>query len=185
MYVKMSFTKNIVLLLLSPKNGWKEIKHYNTPAKLMLSKVVYPLIALLSLSAFAGLIYNPELSISDGIQQAIIEFSKYFFAYLLVNYLMTGFFPKVVSNKTSANKVSIFLQYNLVVLIIINIINNLLPIPFTYLNILYLYIFFVAWKADDFLEIVESKDKKFLVISAALLLFIPVSIKFILELFLV
>ena len=173
----MSFTKNIVLLLLSPKNGWKEIKHYNTPAKLMLSKVVYPLIALLSLSAFAGLIYNPELS--------IIEFSKYFFAYLLVNYLMTGFFPKVVSNKTSANKVSIFLQYNLVVLIIINIINNLLPIPFTYLNILYLYIFFVAWKADDFLGIIESKDKKFLVISAALLLFIPVSIKFILELFLV
>ncbi len=181
----MSFTKNIVLLLLSPKNGWKEIKRYNTPAKLMLSKVVYPLIALLSLSAFAQMLYNSELTISVGIQQAIIEFSKYFFAYLLVNYLMTGFFPKVVNNKSTANKVSVFLQYNMSVLIIINIINNLLPIPFTYLNILYLYIFFVAWKADEFLGIVENGDKKFLVISAALLLLIPVSIKFVLELFLV
>ena len=181
----MSFTKNIVLLLLSPRNGWKEIKRYNTPAKLMLSKVVYPLIALLSLSAFVQLLYNSELTISIGIQQAIIEFSKYFFAYLLVNYLMTGFFPTVVNNKTTANKVSVFLQYNMAVLIIINIINNLLPIPFTYLNILYLYVFFVAWKADEFLGIAENKDKKFLVISAALLLLIPVSIKFVLELFLV
>lgn len=100
---------------------------------------------------------------------------------MIAGYVLTGFFPTVVSDRRSADRVNVVVQYCMAVIIALNIVDNLLPVSFPYLKILYLYIFFVAWKADGYLEIKNEKDKKFLIIAAAMILLIPLAISFCLE----
>ena len=60
----MSFTKNILLMIASPADAWESIKKYNVPISIMLSKVLYPMLALLSITAFAELFYHAEATVA-------------------------------------------------------------------------------------------------------------------------
>ena len=141
------------MLLVSPADGWNSIKKYNVPTQVMLSKVFYPLLAILAITAFATLIYKTDASIAYCIQKAIIGFAKFFLGYHLCSYILTGFFPNIAYDADSANRVNISILYNMVILVILNIIENLLPAPWLFINIFYVYIFYVSSKCTDFLEI--------------------------------
>lgn len=159
----MSFTKNILLLLASPADGWNGVKKYNVPVQVMLSKVYFPLLAVLSVTAFAAMFYKSDVGIAYCIQKAIIEFAKFFLGYHLSSYILTGFFPNIAHDTDSANKVNIAILYNMVILVIINIIDNLLPAPWLFLKIFYVYIFFVSSKCSEFLGIEPTNFFKYLI----------------------
>lgn len=159
----MSFTKNILLLLASPAEGWKSIKKYNVPAQVMLTKVYFPLLAILSITAFVAMFYKSEVSIAYCIQKAIIEFAKFFLGYHLSSYILTGFFPNIAHDTDSANRVNIAILYNLTILVTLNIIENLLPAPWLFLKIFYVYIFFVSSKCADYLGIDSNNFFKYLI----------------------
>lgn len=177
----MNFIKSIVYVACFPRNGWAEVARSNVRWRDVQSKVLYPMMAVVALSAFMSLVYDAEATLTGCIQTAIIEFVKYFFTVMIAGYVLTGFFPTVVSDRRSADRVNVVVQYCMAVIIALNIVDNLLPVSFPYLKILYLYIFFVAWKADGYLEIKNEKDKKFLIIVAAMILLIPLAISFCLE----
>lgn len=178
----MNFAKSISFVACFPRNGWRGVEHDNIQWQEVRSKVLYPMMAVLSLSAFMTLVYEQEATLTGCIQYAIIDFAKYFFTFLVASYVLTGFFPMIVKGKHTANKVNVVIQYCMAIVIALNIIDNLLPIPFPYLKILYLYVFFVAWKAGDYLEIQEESNKKFLIIAAVMILLLPLAISFLLEL---
>ena len=174
----MNLSKSIFYVACFPRNGWKDVKLHNVQSREVQSRIVYPLMAILSLSAFMAFIYEEEATVTLCIQNAIIEFVKYFFTYLVASYVLTGFFPAVVKGKQSANRANVVVAYCMAMMIALNVIDNLLPVSFPYLKILYLYIFFVAWKADDYLEIKEEGNKKFLIVAAAIILLLPAFISF-------
>ena len=178
----MNFAKSISYVACFPRTGWIDVKRSNVQSGDVRSRVLYPMMALVSLSAFMSLVYEPDSTLVGCMQYAIIDFTKYFFTFLIASYVLTGFFPAVVKGRQSANKANVVIQYCMVMVIALNIIDNLLPVAFPYLKILYLYDFFVAWKADGYLEIAEGSDKKFLVIAAAMILVIPLVIGILLEL---
>lgn len=175
----MSFTKNILLMIASPADAWESIKKYNVPISIMLSKVLYPMLALLSITAFTELFYHAEATVAYCIQRAIIDFAKFFFGYHICSYMLTGFWRSVVTDKDMANRVNTVLAYNLVVLIILNIINNLLPTPWLFINIFYLYIFLTTSKASDYLGLTDNQ--MFLYIIAAFSIVVPFFIGYLLN----
>lgn len=179
--MEMNFAKNIAYVACFPRNGWVEVSRDGVQARQVQARVLYPMMAVVALSAFVALLYNEEATLTGCIQSAIIEFAKYFFTYLLASYVLTGYFPAVVKDRQSADRANVVIQYCMAIIIALNIIDNLLPVAFPYLRILYCYIFFVAWKADAYLGIKEEGDKKFLIVAAALVLVIPIVIGFCLE----
>lgn len=175
----MNFAKNILLLFLSPADAWDNIKKYSVPVGLMLSKVLYPMLAVLAVTAFAEMFYREEASFAYCIQKAIIDFAKYFFAYHICSYILTGFFPPVVNNKETANRVNISIIYNFSVLILLNIINNLLPTPWLFINIFYLYVFITSHKAAEYIGV--KSNHIFLYILAAFCIVVPFFIGYLLN----
>ena len=165
--MEMNFAKNIAYVACFPRNGWVEVSRDGVQARQVQARVLYPMMAVVALSAFMALLYNEEATLTGCIQSAIIEFAKYFFTYLLASYVLTGYFPAVVKDRQSADRANVVIQYCMAIIIALNIIDNLLPVAFPYLRILYCYIFFVAWKADAYLGIKEEGDKKFLSLLAA------------------
>ncbi len=164
-----------------PRNGWNVVKRSDVQWREVQTKVLYPMMAVVSLSSFMSLIYDEEVTLTGCIQAAVIEFVKYFFTFMAASYVLTGFFPAVVSSRRVADRVNVVIQYCMAIIIAFNIIDNLLPVSFPYLRILYLYIFFVAWKADGYLEINNERNKKFLIVAAAIILAIPLAISWCLE----
>ncbi len=184
----MNLVKSIFYVACFPRHGWREVKRNNIQSRDVQTRILYPMMALLSLTAFIALAYShialayQNATLAGCIQHAIINFAKYFFTFLISGYILTGFFPSVVGSKQSANKVNVVIQYCMAIIIALNIIDNLLPTTFPYLKILYVYVFFVAWKADGYLEIKNSRDKNFLIILAAMIFLLPVVINYLLKL---
>lgn len=175
----MSFTKNILLLIVSPSYGWSVIKEHYTPANVMVSKVFLPLLAILASTTFLQLIYTNDTEIADCLLKVITDFSKFFFGYYLCSYILTGFFKELAFDYDSANKVNVAILYNIVILICINIIENCMPSPWTFIYVFYLYIFFISSKCNAYLDISPSSKFRFLIPGLALL--IPFLIEWVLK----
>lgn len=175
----MNFAKNILLMILSPADAWDNIKKYSVPTNLMLAKVLYPMLAVVAITAFAELYYREEATLAYCIQKAIIDFAKFFFAYHISSYILTGFFPAIVNDKDSANRVNTAIVYNFAILILLNIVNNLLPTPWLFINIFYLYVFVTSHKAADYIGV--KSNSMFLYVMAAFSIILPFFIGYLLN----
>lgn len=175
----MNFIKNIFLLLVSPSTGWAEIKKFNVPKEIMLSRVFYPLLAILAISSLALFFYSPGNTLAFYIQNSVICFATYFFGYLTASYFLNSLYPKLSDDPSSANRFSIFIIYCYTILVIIAIINNALN-NFVFFEILPLYIVFIVWKGIQFLKI-ETDAPKFVVIVSCMILLPPLLIDLILK----
>jgi hypothetical protein len=172
----MGFAKKICLLVVSPQDGWKEISKEIVPVQALLRGVMFPMLAVLAITPFANMLYRPEVtSLSFTIQSAIVEFVKYFFGYFLSSYFLGGLFPQLNKSKSSQNKMNVFIAYNMIILILINIVRNLLPTPLPMVDILQFYVIFVIYKGKDFLGI-EENGTKFVVLASVFIILAPFAI---------
>lgn len=173
----MSIAGNIATLIVSPRLGWKRIAKFNMPSQQALQQVICPLLAILALSAFwrgaSSMIVQHQAGpiIAAGLQAAAVDFAKYFLGYFACVYLLTGFFPSIAADKDQSVRATTAVAYTMAIAIFLSIINNLLPAPWVYVNILYLYIFFVAAKSADYLQL--PKNNVYLYLIAAFVILLP------------
>lgn len=178
----MNFFKNILLLLISPVEGWKDIEKYTIPNNLLLGKLLYPCIGVLALSSFIPyLLGYVSISLQNVIIIAMIDFVKYFISFYAISYLVIGFFPDLFKKKSDINKVNNFIVYNLTILVIFNILRILMP-GFPFFEIFQLYIIYVVYRGLNYLKIPSTREKSFVAIMSLLLLIVPNGIKLILDL---
>lgn len=178
----MNFAKNLFLLLVSPSNGWNEIKKFKVPKDIMLAKVFYPIIAVVAISSFAKYFYDPGHALAYYIQNSVICIVKYFFGYLTANYLLCSLYPNLSDDTINSNRLNTFIIYIYSLLAIIGVLNNILN-NFVFFEILPLYIIFIVWQGISYLKI-ETSVPKFVIIASLAILVPPVLIRVILNFFL-
>ena len=123
----MSLIKNIALLIVSPKMGWEEINLSGYPTHKVLQSGFYPVLALLAISSFSLMLYDPTAwTLSKTLMHAIVEFSSYFATYFLTSYLLGSFYPEIVKTATANARLNNFIAYNLIFLVLLEIFNNVL-----------------------------------------------------------
>lgn len=178
----MIFLKNIILLLISPGEGWKDIGKYTIPNNLLLGKLFYPSIGILALTSFIPYILGYiNLSMQNVIIAAMIDFVKFFISMFAISYFVTGFYSDLFKKKTEINKINNFIVYNLTILVVFNILRILMP-GFPFFDIFPLYIIYVVYRGLSYLNIPDARKKGFVSIVSLLLLIVPNGIKLILEL---
>ena len=116
---------------------------------------------------------------------AIILVSAYSVSYLIIYYLLGGFYPEMVRTEGGSARLKDFILYNLIFLVLLIILRNLLPSDFTPVLFLMVYLPWMAYRGTDHLYVKKDKVTKFVIISSALLLLMPIAIKAFIELFVV
>lgn len=178
----MFFLKYLILLIVSPHEGWKDINKYTIPNNLLLSKLYYPFLAILSVSVFVPYIFGYESSeLKSLIISAMVDFVKYFISYFAISYLLIGIYSTLFNSRNQVNNLNNFIVFNLTILVIFNVLRNLMP-GFPFFDIFPLYIIYVVYRGIKYLSIPEDNIKKFVLVASFLLLLLPVGIKMVLNL---
>lgn len=177
----MNFIKYITLLIISPKEGWKDIGKFSVPNNLLLAKLFYPCLAVLALSAFVPFIFGAAgATMQNAVMDAMLDFVKYFIAFFVLSYILSGVFSDIFKQKAEQNKLNNFIAFCLTILAIFNILRNFMP-GFPFFEIFPLYIIYVALKGVIYVDVPEHRVKAFVSAASALLLLVPGALKFVLS----
>ena len=181
----MSIWHNIFCVITSPRYGWEVINESNIPTGKVLRSAYLPLLCILALSCFVPMIYDRTISFSTSLMTGIVMFSTYFISYYIIIYLLGGFYPELVKTEGATARFNDYILYNLIFLVLLMILRYLLPSDFTPVLFLMAYLPWMAYRGTDHLFVKKNKVPKFVVISSALLLGLPIVLKAILSLFII
>lgn len=181
----MSIWHNIFCVITSPKYGWEVINESNIPIGKVMRTAYLPLLVLLALSCFVPKLYDTTITFSESLMTGIVLFSTYFISYYIIIYLLGGFYPELVKTEGATARLNDFILYNLIFLVLLIILRNLLPSDFTPILFLMAYLPWMAYRGTDHLFVKKDKVAKFVVISSALLLGLPIILKAVLGLFII
>jgi len=181
----MSIWRNIFCVITAPKYGWEVINESNIPTGKVLRSAYFPMLFVLALSCFVPMIYDRTISFSTSLMTGIVMFSTYFISYYIISYLLGGFYPELVKTEGATARLNDYILYNLIFLVLLMILRNLLPSDFTPVLFLMVYLPWMAYRGTDHLFVQKDKVAKFVVISSALLLGLPIALKAVLDLFII
>ena len=181
----MSVWHNIFCVITAPKYGWELINESNIPTGKVMRVAYLPLLCVLALSCFVPMIYDRTITFSESLMTGIVMFSTYFISYYIIIYLVGGFYPELVKTEGATARLNDYILYNLIFLVLLIILRNLLPSDFTPVLFLMAYLPWMAYRGTDHLFVRKEKVAKFVVISSALLLGLPLALKAILGLFII
>ena len=91
----------------------------------------------------------------------------------------------MVKTQGATARLNDYILYNLIFLVLLLILRNLLPSDFTPVLFLMLYLPWMAYKGTGNLFVEKDKVNRFTIVSAVLLLGLPVLLEFILSLFII
>jgi len=181
----MGIWHNIFCVITAPKYGWEVINKSNIPVGKVMKSAYVPLLIILALSCFVPMIYDRTIGFSYSLMKGIVLFSTYSISYFIIIYLLGGFYPELVKTEGGNARLSDFILYNLIFLVLLIILSNLLPNDFTPVLFLMGYLPWMAYRGTDHLFLSKEKVGKFVLISSALLLGLPQLLKAILDLFII
>ena len=168
----MSIWHNIFCVITAPKYGWELINESNIPVGKVMRSVYVPLLVVLALSCFVPMIYDRTLTFSYSLLNGIVMVSSFFVAYFIIVYLLGGFYPELVKTEGGTARMSDFILYNLIFMVLLLILRNLLP-DFTPVLFLMAYLPWMVYRGTDNLYVRKEKVPKFVLISSLLLLGLP------------
>ncbi len=170
----MSIFKNIFCVITAPKYGWEVINDSNISTGRVLVFAFFPLLAVMALTCFVPMIYDSTLTFSTQLMKGIVLFSSYFISYYIISYVLSGFYPELVKSVGALSRLNNYILYNLIFMVLLEILCNVLPSDFTPVLFLKLYMPVMAYKGTGNLFVKKNKVMKFAVISAALILLLPI-----------
>lgn len=177
------FLKNIVQLILSPVNAWRDIQREEGPFDVVFSKGLYPLMAVMLISVFIRPIYGFEdFDLVTLLQVALTEFVALFVGLYAGRNIMDHFLP--LYNCTGQNDpvaVGNVAAYGTGLMTLIQIAENLIPIELTVLQMLPALAAICIWKADKYLDVDPKHEVTFMLIATCSLILPVVLINLVLS----
>ena len=169
------FLKNIVQLILAPSNAWKDIQLEEKPFDVVVSRGLYPLMAIMLVSVFIRPIYGIEdFDLVKLLQQALVQFVALFVALYAGRNIIEHYLP--IYNCTGENDpiaVGNVVAYGTGLMTVIQLIENLIPVELTVLQLLPAFAAVCIWQADKYLD-VERKNEMVFMLICVLSLILPV-----------
>jgi len=171
----LSFLKNILQIILSPVNGWRDIASAETSVETLTSRGLYPLMAIMLLSVFIRPIYSLlPFDLVVLLQTALIQFVAIFAAMFIGKTVMANLLPKYnITGAEDSFACDTVAVYIIGIITIIQIFENLLPVDLTITHFLPILVIIPLWKAGEYLE-VEKEHETMFMSAAAVSLILPV-----------
>lgn len=170
--------KWVIAIISQPAKAWKILKGKEEGHEEFLSRFVYPLIGIVTVAAFLGVLFTRkefdlELALKSSIRTLVSSFGGFYLAAYLMNELWLGFFKREKDMKLWQR----FIGYSSSMMFALNILLMLLP-EFFFLRIFILYTFYIVWEgAGPYMNVEEKIRLKFVGITTAIILVTPIFIE--------
>lgn len=170
--------KWVIAIISQPAKAWKMLKGKEERHEEFLSRFVYPLIGIVTVAAFLGVLFTRkefdlELALKSSIRTLVSSFGGFYLAAYLMNELWLGLFKREKDMKLWQR----FIGYSSSMMFALNILLMLLP-EFFFLRIFILYTFYIVWEgAGPYMNVEEKIRLKFVGITTAIILVTPIFIE--------
>lgn len=176
----------MVQLVLSPAHGWEDLEQANENPQYLLDRGFYPLLALVAVTAMLNGLYKPEpYSYATQLQIAITQVAALFASMMLARLAFETLLPSMSICPPDENKSATVCIYCISLMTLITIISNLCPTTLTLLWFLPAFVIAVAWQARKYLEVSQYRLGRYIILSIALFICMPMVLGWLLGLLII
>lgn len=175
----------IYQLIMRPSAAWQKMDEQGEVAhSLFFSRFLFPVMGIAALSCFGNVLgeeFNAQ-TLEHVLRLAIVEFVKFFIGFYFLVFLLKEILP-YFSVEREKEHIERFVGSLLALYMTVDIVVNILPKGFSFLEYAVLGIFYVIWTgAKIFLHIEDSKRRAFTLIVTIIVLVVPIIVERILYL---
>lgn len=175
----------IYQLIMRPSAAWQKMDEQGEVAQsLFFSRFLFPIMGIAALSCFGNVLgeeFNAQ-TLEHVLRLAIVEFVKFFIGFYFLVFLLKEILP-YFSGVRKKEHIERFVGSLLALYMTVDIVVNILPKGFSFLEYAVLGIFYVIWTgAKIFLHIDDSKQRTFTLIVTIIVLVVPIIVERILYL---
>lgn len=166
--------QKLLLIISQPAKAWDMLSQKDEKGEEFLSRFVYPLIGLMTMAAFLGILFtrkefDVQLALKASVRMLVATFGGFYLAAYLLNELREAWFKQGKNMQLCMR----FVGYASSLMFALNIVLVLFP-EFFFLRIFVLYTFYIVWEgATPYMGISEVEKLKFVGVSATLILLTP------------
>ncbi len=174
----------VVAIISQPARAWEALRQKEEKGDEFLSRFVYPLIGLVTVAAFVGMLFtrkefDVELALKVAVRTLVSTLGGFFLAAYLLNELWQGVFKRAKDMRLCQR----FVGYASSLMFALNIVLVLFP-EFFFLRIFLLYTCYIVWEgAAAYMQVEEAVRLKFVVFATVLVLLTPWLIGLLLSMF--
>lgn len=175
--------KWVIAITATPGKAWKELSEKEENEKDFLTQFVFPLIGLVALAAFIGILFTrKEFDVELALKSSIKVLISYFGGFYLAAYWLNELWGNMFRREKDLKLIQRFVGYSSAMMYGLNMLLLLLPISdFFFLRIFVVYTVFIVWEgAVPYMKVEENSRLKFVLIASALIVLLPEIIGFLL-----
>ena len=178
MYKKLFRTA--ILLIFKPSDGWKELstKQHETHES-FLSGFVYPFIGLITLAAFAGILFTRKgFDLHIALKESIVVLLSLFGGFFLSSLIISELWKNIFHREHNIKLCQRFVGYSFSLTYCLTIVLSLLP-EFFFLRFLLFYTIYIVWEgAVLYMKVTESEQFKFVCFATLIIIATPLAIEY-------
>lgn len=167
--------KTTISLIIKPSIAWQELnaRHTENNEK-FLSDYVYPFIGMIVAATFLGELFSlKEFDLQIALKSAILDAISYFGGFFLASYLINESLVRFFHHERNMSICQRFTGYSSALMFTVTILLKLIP-EFFFLQFALLYTFYIVWEgAQQYMDIDEAKQLKFVTISTIIIVATP------------
>lgn len=161
-----------LLLLFTPGKAWKELSEHSMRQQFILALLVYPLLLLSAASVYVrygmGLTSLPEAT-KAAVLSLIRNGGSIVTSAVALNLLMQHFYHL----PCTGHRAHVFVGYTYTIALLGNILSNVMPSVFSFVEFIPVYMIWIVYKGVDFLQIPKEDVLNFVITASAFLLGLP------------
>lgn len=146
--------------LIAPVSTWERVRMGSKPAAVMEREWFYPLLSVAAASAFVQMFYG--CTVAMALVRAVAVFAAFFLANVLCPILLSSILSRLQDEgkkPVSEREIRVFTMFNLSILVLVTIVQNLLPSPLIPLFIFPVYQLFLITKCADAFNVTNEEKK--------------------------
>lgn len=166
----------VIALITNPGKAWKELSAKEEKGDEFLSRFVFPLIGLVALAAFVGILFtHKQFSVELALKSAIKVLISYVGGFYLAAYWLNELWGKMFGREKDLKLCQRFVGYSSAMMYALNILLLLLPIgDFFFLRIFIFYTVYIVWEgAEPYMRMDEKNRLKFVLTASAFIILLP------------
>lgn len=168
--------KWVIAIISQPGKAWRELSKKEEKGDEYLIRFVYPLIGLITIAAFIGILFTQkQFDIELALKSSIKALVSYFGGFFLSAYLLNEVWVSLFKQEKDIKLCQRFVGYSSALMYSLNIVLLLLPISdFFFLRIFAFYTVYIVWEgATPYMKVSNKERLKFTLITSALIVFLP------------
>ncbi len=148
----------------------------------MLRRGLYPLLGIAAITEFLAFFYQRHITLAEVLVRAIADFGAYFISIFIAKLIFELYLGRLTSVQPDNRRVMLMTVCGMGLMVLIQILSNCLPWNLVLLKFLPVYVVLVLYKAVPYIGVNKDSELRFIGLSAAAIVAVPLAIYYLLYL---